>query len=764
MSKIRIALIGNPNCGKTTLFNALTGSKQQVGNWPGVTVERKSGFFRQHDSEVEVVDLPGIYALSVSEHASADEIVARDYALSGQADFFVNIVDASNLERNLYLTTQLLELGVPVMVALNMIDAAREQGVEIDAEALSRRLGCPVVPVIATRKHGLDALKKAIVAHEASNAGIALDFAPTIETAIDALLPEIGKISLPRPLPARWLAIKLLEGDHHAETLCAAMGSAVKSQLIAIEKAEGLDADILVADARYRFANSVSAEARRVIGQVSRGLTTKIDKIVLHRVLGIPIFLAIMYLMFLFSINVGSAFIDFFDQAFAAIFVDAFGGLLESLGAPEWLKVLLADGAGGGIQTVATFIPVIGCLYIALSILEDSGYMARAAFVMDRAMRAIGLPGKSFVPLIVGFGCNIPAIMAARTLEHKRDRIMTILMAPFMSCGARLPVYALFAAAFFPENGQNIVFALYLIGILVAILTGFLLKKTLLKGDAAPFLMELPLYHIPTAFTVLRRSWDRLRDFVINAGQIIVPMVMVLSILNSVGTDGSFGNEDSEKSVLAAVGHQIVPIFKPIGIEENNWQAAVGLFTGILAKEAVVGTLNALYASADGGAEAEDEEETTLGDKLVSALQTIPDNLADLGSSLTDPLGVNVEYVGDQEAAAEELEADSGVFQAMQKRFDGGIGAFAYLLIILLYTPCVAANGAVRNELGMKWMTETALWTFFTGYAAATVFYQLGNFARHPGQSIAYTALMAGILAAIIMACARVGRRKPAAA
>lgn len=756
MSQIRIALVGNPNCGKTTLFNALTGSKQQVGNWPGVTVERKSGFFSLHDNTVEVMDLPGVYSLSAAPQSSADEVVTRDYLLAGEADFIVNIVDASNLERNLYLTTQLIELGMPILVALNMMDVAREQGVEIDVKALSEELGCPVVPVIATRRHGLDALKAAVVAREATNVDLNLDFSPAVEAAIAVLEPLVAKVHLPKPLPARWMAVKLLEADHHVETLCASLHKEVKEQWTKIEAEEGLDADILVADARYRFASCVAAACRTITGQVSRHVTARIDTVVLHRLLGIPIFLLVMYLMFLFTINVGSAFIDFFDQSFGAVLVDGLADLLTQLGLPMWL-VVLAKGAGSGVQTVATFLPVIGCLYLFLSALEDSGYMARAAFVMDRAMRAVGLPGKAFVPLIVGFGCNIPAIMAARTLEHRRDRIMTILMAPFMSCGARLPVYALFAAAFFAKNGQNIVFALYLIGILVAILTGLLLKKTLLKGESAPFVMELPLYHVPTFGTVVRRAWDRLREFVINAGQVIVPMVMVLNLLNAIGTDGSFGHEDSEKSVLAAVGREVVPIFAPMGMREENWQAAVGLFTGILAKEAVVGTLNTLYASADAAAKVE-EAPLSLGQKLWNAAKTIPSNLADIRDKLLDPLGLDVGYVNDQTAAAEKLSSSSGVFKAMQSRFDGSVGAFAYLLIILLYTPCVAANGAIRTEIGVRWMATTAAWTFFTGYAAAVIFYQMGTFALHPLQSLGYTALMLVLLGLIVLGCVWFGR------
>ncbi|MDQ8021310.1 MAG: Fe(2+) transporter permease subunit FeoB [Moraxellaceae bacterium] len=766
MKHLRVALVGNPNCGKTTLFNALTGSRQQVGNWPGVTVERKSGRFTLDDMEVEVVDLPGLYSLVAAASASADEQVARDYLGTGEADFIVNIVDAANLERNLYLTSQLLESGVPVLVVLNMVDVASEQGVVIDIHALSDRLGCPVVPAVATRRRTVDGVKQAIVQRRADNTSVGPVFAPALEDAIQSLAEAVtARLAVPA-IQVPWLATLLLEGDTRVEAQCASLAGVLALQRARVLSGEGVDADILVADARYRFVSAVCADCRSFSGQLSRHLTDRIDAIVLHRVLGIPIFLAVMYLMFLLTINVGSAFIDFFDQAFGALLVGGLGGWLASIGAPEWLKVLLANGAGGGVQTVATFIPVIGFLYLALSALEDSGYMARAAFVMDRAMRALGLPGKAFVPLIVGFGCNIPAIMATRTLEHRRDRILTTLMVPFMSCGARLPVYALFAAAFFPDDGQNVVFALYLIGIAVAVLTGLLLKSTLLKGESGHFVMELPLYHVPAPGTVMRRAWDRLRDFVVRAGQVIVPMVMVLSLLNSMGTDGSFGHEDSEASVLATVGHTITPVFAPMGIREDNWQAAVGLFTGILAKEAVVGTLNALYAGADTAADdaaapAEEPEEGIVS-KLGAALQTIPDNLSELGSKLLDPLGLDVGYVSDQAAAAQELEASTGVFSAMQARFDGALGAFAYLLIILLYTPCVAANGAVRNELGGGWMAVTAGWTFFVGYTAAVLCYQIGRFAAHPLNATVTLAVVGIAWLAVIVGLVWAARNKPA--
>ncbi|MEG3616850.1 ferrous iron transport protein B [Magnetovibrio sp. PR-2] len=514
---------------------------------------------------------------------------------------------------------------------------------------------------------------------------------------------------------------------------------------------------------RYTFAHHL-AQICTSKGQLaaSRKASEALDRMVLSRLFGIPIFLGLMYLMFTFTINIGGAFIDFFDIAAGTIFVDGVGTVLESVGAPLWIKVLLADGLGGGIQVVATFIPIIGFLYLFLSVLEDSGYMARAAYLMDRSMRAIGLPGKAFVPLIVGFGCNVPSIMVAHTLEQERDRIITAMMAPFMSCGARLAVYALFAAAFFPVGGQNIVFGLYLIGIAIAILTGFILKKTLLMGTSTPFIMELPPYHVPQVRGVLIHAWTRLKSFVFGAGQIIVMVVMVLSFLNSIGTDGSFGNEDSEQSVLSAIGRTIVPVFAPRGIREDNWPATVGIFTGIFAKEAVVGTLDALYSSIDApGAEtgAQDAAGFDLLGGLGEAVQTIPQNFSALGSLLTDPLDLGSVETESVEAAAQAQEVLLQTFGAMVDRFDGQAGAFAYLLLILLYTPCVAVMGAINRELGRKWSSFAALWTTAMAYGVAVGYYQLATFGRHPWPSTLWLSALTVAFALVIWLMRQQGQR-----
>ena len=765
MTDFTICLVGNPNCGKTTLFNALTGARQQVGNWPGVTVERKSGSYRSDAATIEVVDLPGVYSLSVASESSIDERIARDFVLSGEAGLVVNIVDASNLERNLYLTTQLLEMRVPTVVALNMLDVARERRIEIDAPALAKRIGCPVVPLVANRGQGVDALKREINAavDSATPPTVDLSYGPEVDWAIAELVPAVKGSDEARRFDPCWLALKLLEEDEGA--LAQVPESLRKTaRTVAGQAAEraGEDFDILVADARYGMANALVRETTRRQGVVRRTLSDRIDRVVLHRVLGIPIFLAVMYLLFLFTINVGSAFIDFFDILVGTFAVDGFGALLGSLGTPDWLVTVLADGIGGGVQTVATFIPIIACLYLFLSFLEDSGYMARAAFVTDRVMRSVGLPGKSFIPLIVGFGCNVPAIMATRTLEHRRDRILTVMMAPFMSCGARLPVYALFAAAFFPVGGQNLVFALYLIGILFAVMTGMVLKSTVLRGETAPFVMELPPYHLPTLKGVLLRTWDRLKQFVFRAGKVIVPIVMVLTVLGSWGTDGSFGNENTERSVLAKVAQTITPVLAPMGIREDNWAATVGMVTGIFAKEAVVGTLDALYSalavsdqaategpaaaggtavtdgSGEAAGEAVDEESFDLLAGVKEAFASIPANLADLTSALTDPLGITIDDTSNLETAAEEQEVAVGTFGAMVARFDGQVGAFAYLLAVLLYMPCVAALAAIWRETGPRWAMFASLWTTGLGYGAAVIAFQAGTFSRDPASALSW--------------------------
>mgnify|MGYP001000580631 FL=1 len=710
---ITVGFVGNPNCGKTTLFNALTGSHQTVGNWPGVTVEKKSGSFTVNDQQITLVDLPGAYSLQPCDASSEDERVAREYILSGESSLVVNIVDASNLERNLYLTAQLIEIQVPLIVAVNMLDVAKNHSISVDLDKLAQELGCPVVGLVASRETGVDDLKQAI-SRQLENPTVPdnpLVFPKDIADEIHTLTQELCENNVEK---APWIAEQILESDKELGLRTLKSGfSKAELRINALNKHYNGDLDMAIADVRYSFVSKVASSCITRDNEVKQTITDKIDKIVLHRWLGVPIFLAVMYLMFIFSINVGSAFIDFFDILFGAIFIDGFGELLTSIGTPEWLKTILADGIGGGIQCISTFIPFIFCLFLALPFLEDSGYMARAAFVMDRLMRALGLPGKAFVPLIVGFGCGVPAIMATRTMEQKQDRITTVLMAPFMSCGARLPVYVLFATAFWPMSGQNLVFSLYLIGILAAIATGFMLKRTALAGQTSAFVMEIPPYHLPTAKNVLLRTWDRLKSFIFRAGKVIVVLVAVLCFLNSLGTDGSFRNQDTDKSVLSQIGKTIVPVFKPMGVSAENWPAAVGVFTGILAKEAVVGTLDSLYSGIGDKA----EEEAALGEPA---------------------------------AKIEEQEVSTGTIAAMNKLFDGELGAFAYLLMVLLYLPCGAAMGAIYREVGSGWAIFSALWTTAVGYSAATIVYQAGSFNIHPVYSAVCIAICTAIIVAIV--------------
>ena len=745
---LSIALAGNPNCGKSALFNALTGIRQTTGNWPGVTVEKKEGLFSIDGHTVRVIDLPGIYSLDA---ATLDERVTSDYLLTGDADLIVNIIDASNLERNLYLTVQMLEMNVPVIVVLNMMDVARKRGLCIDLEKLSSELGCPVLRTVATTREGIDQLKSAIRSIKAgSSGGYSLAHDEVVEQAIVTLSRQFDKSLDPRQ--AHWLALKMLEGDRYAmQQAPAELLDQINTLQLEIAERVGEDTDILIADTRYSHAHALTTQAIREKGRAGRNLTDHIDSIVLNRWLGIPIFLLVMYMMFLFSINIGGAFIDFFDGFAGALFVEGFAQLLTKISTPEWLVVLLADGVGAGLQIVATFIPVITGLYLFLSFVEDSGYMARAAFVMDRAMRAIGLPGKAFVPMIVGFGCNVPAIMATRTLERERERKLTMLMNPFMSCGARLPVYALFAAAFFPSNGQNLVFVLYLIGIFAAIGTGLIMKRTLLPGQSTGFMMELPPYHMPSLRGVLLRTWDRVKLFLREAGKIIVLMVVVINTLNSIGTDGSFGNENTDQSVLAAVSKSLTPAFAPLGIQQDNWPATLGIFTGILAKEVVVGALDSIYTQIGMEGGEQQTEQFNLWTSLKDAAATVPQNLAGVANSLLDPLGMSVGDVSSTQIAAEEQGVSAGIFGAMASRFDGQIGAFAYLLFILLYFPCVATIGAISREAGFGWAMFVGAWTTGVAYTVSTVFYQSATWTRHPASSAAWIAGLFLVSSLVIM-------------
>ncbi|EGA68483.1 ferrous iron transport protein B [Vibrio sinaloensis DSM 21326] len=724
----QILTVGNPNSGKTTLFNGLTGAKQQVGNWAGVTVEKKTGKYSHSGDHFSLTDLPGIYALdSGNDSNSIDESIASRAVLTHPADLIINVVDATCLERSLYMTLQLRELGRPMVVVLNKMDALKRERQTIDTKALEKMLGCPVFAISANNRGQVQSFKAQL--HKAIVQGVALDelqlnYGSEFEQAIKEVEPVFAEQTQVAP---RAMAIRALENDLMVNN---ALAQTEREKVQTVRASLDIDVDLLVADVKYTFLHEQCKHIRRTEGKLSHNFTEKVDAVILNKWVGVPFFFVVMYLMFMFSINIGSAFIDFFDIGVGALLVDGGHYLLDDH-LPVWLVTLIADGVGGGIQTVATFIPVIACLYLFLAVLESSGYMSRAAFVLDKVMQKIGLPGKAFVPLVLGFGCNVPSIMATRTLDQERERKLAASMAPFMSCGARLPVYALFAAAFFPESGQNIVFALYLLGIAAAVFTGLVLKNTLYPGSSESLVMEMPDYELPTMRNVVIKTWQKLKRFVLGAGKTIVVVVTILSFLNSVGTDGSFGNEDSENSVLSKVSQVVTPIFAPIGVEEDNWPATVGIITGIFAKEAVVGTLNSLYAPSD-----EDAGEYDLMASLEEAVMSIPDNLA--GLSYSDPLGIEVGDLTDSQAVAEEQEVDASIFGNLKGYFASGNAAFAYLIFILLYTPCVAAMGAYVREFGQKYARFIAVWTMGLAYGGAALYYQATHFVDHPATSAAW--------------------------
>jgi len=740
-----IALVGNPNCGKTTLFNRLTGTHQSVGNWPGVTVERKTGTFTHEGLQIRVVDLPGTFSLHVSRDDDAiDQQIAQAYVLSREADLIVNIIDAATIARGLYLSAQIFDANLPVVVALNMIDVAHSQGLHVDPHRLATCLGCPVVPLVANRGDGIRALVEAICAELQTSqpppARFALD--ATLESA---LLQVQSALDPAQAGPnGRLLAAALLARDAAA---LERIGEPARSRLLpVIDEIEaglgGSAGDALIA-ARYHTIGQIVDQAVRSEKGKRINLTELLDRLLLNRVLAFPLLFAVMYLMFTFTINVGGAFIDFFDLAAGALFVELPRSLMDSAGFPPWLIAAIADGAGGGVQLVASFIPIIAALFLFQSFLEDSGYMARAAFILDRLMRTVGLPGKAFVPLIVGFGCNVPAVMATRSLDTRQDRLLTAMMAPFMSCGARLTVYALFAAALFPRNGQNVVFALYLIGIALAIGTGMLLRRRLMYRDLSPFLLELPPYHVPTLRGLLLHTWFRLKGFVLRAGKAIVSVVLVLNFVNSIGVDGSFGNQNTDRSLLSQIGKTITPLFTPMGLDEHNWPATVGIFSGVFAKEVVVGTLDALYTTMAQG-DAESAAPTGAREMLGDAFASVKTNLAALGGKLGDPLGLG--NVGDREALIAEEGLHATTFSLMARMFDGQIGAFAYVLFVLLYMPCVATLGALHKEIGGFWAFFSATWNTVIAYTLAVIVYQGGTFAAHP---LASALWIAGCLVAL---------------
>ncbi len=726
--KFRVAIVGNPNSGKTTLFNGLTGSNQRVGNWPGVTVEKTIGYLTLEDFEFEIIDLPGIYSLSSD---SIDEKIARDFIIKREYDAIINILDSSNLERNLFLTLNLLEMKVPVILVLNKIDIVKKNNKEIDPKLLSELIGLQVVAINSTKKEDVEYLKKMlpILLEKTNLSNVKIPYHNEIEVIINKWRDILEDLAGEMNVSSRWIAIKILEKDELIVEKVTKLGILTKEDLdeiyIDIENILKDSTEVLIFTEKYAFIKGLVKQITKVRGE-NFNISDKIDKIVMNKILGIPIFLGIMYFMFLVVINLGGAFVDFFDIFFGTIFVNGFRNLLTFLKFPEWSISFFADGIGAGIQTVSTFIPIMFLMFFMLSLLEDSGYMARAAFVMDRFMRFIGLPGKAFVPLIVGFGCTVPAVLSTRTLESTRERFLTVFMAPLMSCSARLPVYALFGVIFFGENAGIVTFSLYIVGILIAILTGLFLKKTLFKGEANYFVMELPPYNTPRLKHIFIRSWIRLNSFIKRAGINIIVVVTLLGFLNTIKIS-------NEQTVLAEIGKTITPVFEPMGVEKENWPATVGLFTGIFAKEAIIGTLNSLYSQLEfqkqNGTQSEEdnseEESFDFWGQIKEAFLTIPENLKGIVNSFLDPLGLGI-VSSDEKAVAKELEVNETILLKVREKFKNQpLRAYAYLLFVLIYFPCVAAFGAILKEIGWFYGILSVLYLTVLGWIVATIFYQL---------------------------------------
>ncbi len=736
---LNVALVGNPNTGKTTLFNQLTGSRERTGNWTGVTVDCAEADFDAGGHNFRVTDLPGIYSFTAD---TQDERVARDFLIKTPPDVVVNILDASNLERSLYLTSQLLDMRVPMVVALNQTDIADDHGLTVDHQHLSRHLGCPVVPAVASRRIGVEELKAAVASVAATRARPAarVSFGDA-EHAVQRLQMCLIVAADDAAVDSRWLAVKLLERDPFARSLTGNLfEEIVAEETASIARHSSHTPAEAITDARLGFIRGLARDVVKRDLAIGRRASDIADRLLLSRPLGIPFFLLVMYGVFWLTVNLTYPMVDFIDTALNLLLVEAPRQWLLAAHAPGIIVRALADGLGSGLATVATFMPPIFMIFLCLSLLEESGYMARAAFIMDRFLCHIGLPGKAFIPLLVGFGCTVPALMATRTLEQRRDRIMTMLIAPFMSCGARLPVYAVFAMAFFPSHGGAMIFSLYLTGAALAILSGLLLHRTLFQGEVSSFVMELPPYHLPVLRGCMEHVWFNLKSFLCRAGKIIMLIAVAVSLLTGL-FENFASSPETAAGTRASAGRFMTRVFRPMGMSADNWPAAAGLLSGLMAKEAIIGTLDALYTQPDdpSGATA------AIGWELRQALITLA---ADYGLA---------EARGDSADSAR-----AGLLTAIRQNFNDRAAAFAYLLFVLIYSPCLSALIVLGREAGWRWMFFSVVYQTALAWSAATVYYQSVTFTDAPARAgfwlLAVCALTAAGIRLLRLAGARTRR------
>jgi ferrous iron transport protein B len=703
-----VAVAGNPNCGKSTLINAIAGSRLQVGNWPGVTVEKKEALFEVEGRSIRLVDLPGCYSLSPY---SQEEIITRDYLVAEKPDLIINVVDATNLERNLYLTTQLLELGIPMIMALNIYDEADAKGYKINTKQMEETLGIRVIPTSAVKKTGLDQLLKAVVSDNLHPPRI-LSYGTDIETVLSGLHDHLQRnhSGLLEQYPQRWLLIKLLEGDGLVmKAANIPSGSLPPTLFEHLLRAHGDDIEGLLADTRYALSAGLCREVLAKPEKRNIEMTERIDRVVLNRFLGIPIFVAAMWLLFKLTFDLSSPFSDWLDAMTSGPFKRWTTAIMNGIGAPDWTVSLINDGVIAGVGSVLVFVPVIFAMMFFITFLEGSGYMARAAFVMDRAMHAIGLHGKSFIPMLLGFGCNVPGIYATRTLENQKDKILTALLIPLMSCGARLPVYVLFAAVFFPDNAGTVIWTLYILGMLLAVLMGFIFKKTLFRGEAPLFIMELPPYRMPSFTSLMLHTWEKGKHFLIKAGTYIFAVsVLVWFMLNL-----PWGVEQKRDSYLGKAGAAIAPIFQPMGF--GTWEASASLITGVIAKEIVVGTMGEIYAPP--AAEEETAEKPTLGEDMKEIVVSF-------GGAVKTAISTML-YLPQPEEPEEEL---TGLREALRGQFTP-LSSFAFMAFVLLYMPCVVVGAAMRAEFGSwKWVGVAFVYSTILAWTVSLIIYQGGRF------------------------------------